>query len=146
MSSKDASDRSIVLDRFANRGVEAFSRMHKRHASHLHPLRDLRVTAALPLKNSFGRSVVSNPFALQHSHLLIDAGLVAGVFFGRLNRRFGFEPSRGFSGPSAEFISVNRKTASDMPLFAPMNNPYLRRRRTTRLEGRVSSTRVLALK
>jgi len=41
----------------------------------------------------------------------IDAGLVAGVFFGRLTRRFGRGPSRRISGPSAEFISVNRLTA-----------------------------------
>jgi hypothetical protein len=60
----------------------------------------------------------------------IDAGLVAGVFFGRLTRRFGYLPSRRISGPSAEFISVNGWTAgavvADMPLFAPMNNPNLR--------------------
>jgi hypothetical protein len=109
--------------------------MHKRHESQWYPLRDSCVMAALPPKKSFAiffeRSVVSRQFVLQHSVLQIDAGCVAGVFFGRLNRRFGWLPSRGFSGPSAEFISVNRKTARVMPLFAPMNNPCPRLRRTT---------------
>jgi len=40
--------------------------------------------------------------------IVIDAGHGAGIFFGRLNRLFGNLPSRRFSGPSAEFISVNR--------------------------------------
>jgi hypothetical protein len=59
----------------------------------------------------------------------IEAGRCAGVFFGRLTRRFGFLPSRRISGPSAEFISVNRLTVgvgSRSLLLAPMNNPYLR--------------------
>jgi hypothetical protein len=62
------------------------------------------------------------------------AGMCAGIFFGRLIRRFGSTPSRRISGPSAEFISVTRlrtqtvavsqETAFGVaPLFAPMNNP-----------------------
>jgi hypothetical protein len=69
------------------------------------------------------------------SHPDTNAGPGAGVFFGRLIRRFGSEPSRRISGPSAEFISVtrlrtlalavSRETAFvGSPLFAPMNNPY----------------------
>ena len=57
-----------------------------------------------------------------------DAGARAGVFFGRLNRRFDVVSSRRFSGPSAEFISVNEVWLQ----FAPMNNPY---RCTSRLCG-----------
>jgi hypothetical protein len=74
----------------------------------------------------------SRRFGFKSAALSNHAGLVAGVFFGRLNRRFGREPSRRFSGPSAEFISVNRlddgALPSAVPLFAPMNNPYLRLR------------------
>jgi hypothetical protein len=71
----------------------------------------------------------SQRLADKHSASPIEAGLVAGIFFGRLNRRFGCVPSRRFSGPSAEFISVNRLTTSAGSrslLLAPMNNPYLR--------------------
>jgi hypothetical protein len=78
---------------------------------------------------AFAESPVSSRRSgFKSSTFSIDAGLVAGVFFGRLTRRFGLVPSRRISGPSAEFISVNRLTAahlpSDVPLFAPMNNPY----------------------
>jgi hypothetical protein len=63
-----------------------------------------------------------------------SAGFYAGVFFGRLNRRFVAKSSRRFSGPSAEFISVTRLRTSvvsasqetgvaNAPLRAPMNNP-----------------------
>jgi hypothetical protein len=63
-----------------------------------------------------------------------SAGVFAGVFFGRLTRRFGKVPSRRISGPSAEFISVTRlrtsafaasqeSGAANAPLRAPMNNP-----------------------
>jgi hypothetical protein len=63
-----------------------------------------------------------------------NAGIFAGVFFGRLTRRFGVMPSRRISGPSAEFISVTRLRTSafaasqetetaNAPLRAPMNNP-----------------------
>jgi hypothetical protein len=71
----------------------------------------------------------SQRLALKSSASPIEAGLVAGIFFGRLTRRFGLVPSRRISGPSAEFISVNRLTADEsdrQPLLAPMNNPYLR--------------------
>jgi hypothetical protein len=68
-----------------------------------------------------------------------NAGTSAGVFFGRLIRRFGIEPSRRISGPSAEFISVTRlrtfapavpqgSAFANAPLFAPMNNPYRNQR------------------
>jgi len=75
-----------------------------------------------------------------------DAGTRAGVFFGRLNRQFAGVPSRRFSGPSAEFISVNElQTRSSVLRFAPMNNPY----RCLRAHGaqgreRVSLTLVLS--
>jgi len=41
------------------------------------------------------QSIASRLVALKHSKSLNDAGLVAGVFFGRLTRRFGSaaEPS-----------------------------------------------------
>jgi hypothetical protein len=75
-----------------------------------------------------------------------DAGTRAGVFFGRLNRRFAGVASRRFSGPSAEFISVNElQTRLSVLRFAPMNNPY----RCLRAHGaqgreRVSLTLVLS--
>jgi hypothetical protein len=47
-------------------------------------------------------------FALKSFDEATDAGRDAGVFFGRLIRPFGIEPSRRISGPSAEFISVTR--------------------------------------
>jgi hypothetical protein len=75
-------------------------------------------------------SLASSPrLAFKYSASPIEAGLVAGIFFGRLIRRFGLVPSRRISGPSAEFISVNRLTTgvgSRPLLFAPMNNPNLR--------------------
>jgi hypothetical protein len=90
----------------------------------------LMITSNLsePTKFVVDLRAASPRFDQQSPFLPIDAGLVAGVFFGRLTRRFGPVPSRRISGPSAEFISVNRLSAaplpSDVPLFAPMNNPY----------------------
>jgi hypothetical protein len=77
----------------------------------------------------------SHHLSKQTFHSDSNAGPWAGVFFGRLIRRFGCQPSRRISGPSAEFISVtrlrtlalavSRETAPvGAPLFAPMNNPY----------------------
>jgi hypothetical protein len=90
-------------------------------------------TSTSKSSNAFVESPVADRrFGFKSSALSNDAGLVAGVFFGRLNRRFGAKPSRRFSGPSAEFISVNGLMAVSLPsavlLFAPMNNPYLRLR------------------
>jgi len=79
----------------------------------------------------------------QSPHFDTSAGPSAGVFFGRLTRRFGVMPSRRISGPSAEFISVTRLRTpafaasqemafADTPLFAPMNNPNRRQRAVLR--------------
>lgn len=77
---------------------------------------------------------------------LNDAGARAGVFFGRLKRWFDELPSHRFSGPSAEFISVNGVwTRHCDPRFAPMNNPYRRSSAFgVRRGDRVSSTLVLS--
>ena len=124
---------SSKMNRFADRGVKAFARMHSfLHESHLSSCRSLRTLMAFPPANlstvARERQPENGSSAFKHASFMIHAGPFAGVFFGRLNRPFGFQPSRRFSGPSAEFISVNRLTASLMPLFAPMNNPYLRLR------------------
>ena len=74
-------------------------------------------------------------FALSNTNT--HAGLCAGVFFGRLNRRFGVMPNRRFSGPSAEFISVNESQERSRVLqFAPMNNPYRQVQYSTRASWR----------
>jgi hypothetical protein len=82
-----------------------------------------------PYESNAESLAVSQRLGFKLSASPIEAGLVAGIFFGRLTRRFGFLPSRRISGPSAEFISVNRLTAGGRIrslLLAPMNNPYLR--------------------
>ena len=67
----------------------------------------------------------------------INAGQCAGIFFGRLNCRLGWMPSRLFSGPSAEFISVNESQDGLQFLqFAPMNNPYRQVQHSTRASWR----------
>jgi hypothetical protein len=123
----------MVRESVADRGVEAFARMHSLHETHLPSPRVKRAMAAFPpaiyptdsAQRRFDERVSST---VKCPSFMIHAGVPAGVFFGRLTRRFGKQPSRRISGPSAEFISVNRLTASPMPLFAPMNNPYLRQR------------------
>lgn len=113
--------------------MKAFARMHYVH-QHLSPARIVRAVSTLPLAMATGEFSKTRQAesSAAFSDFMNRAGPVAGVFFGRLTRRFGEKPSRRISGPSAVFISVNRLmvslTQSASPLLAPMNNPYLRLR------------------
>jgi hypothetical protein len=124
-------------------GAKAFARMHSHLVRTRIPIScSLQVKALIP-------SSFCNQTAAKKQHVVesnqksfvrdTNAGVDAGVFFGRLIRPFGTLPSGRISGPSAEFISVTRLRpgASDamqyaspvlQPLCAPMNNPFRRQR------------------